>query len=152
MNVVVHYPDFAMTRRAAPQAFRFSGTSLVIGGGRGGEVKIWEAPQWREFVDLWIRGTDAAEIYRQYTARGFTIEQLRQMRALIMGNDHILPPIDRALFVLSGLGCRADRAVGGFMIFGRPARAIDVVDAANRILISLALPQIRYPNVSASGV
>ncbi len=147
MNVEVHHPDVLIGRRGVPSRWRHEGAAMVIGSGDA--VRIWPVADWRELVELWSTGLSISGINRVFGARGYTAEDVQKMRALIIGNDHVLPPLDRALFILSGYGRRADRAAGGFTLFGRPARAGEIITAANRILVSLALPQIRYP--SAAG-
>lgn len=152
MNLVVHYPDVLISGRRVPQAWRHEGAAIVINGDRPGTVRMWPVGDWKELVELWSTGFARGRINARFVERGYSAEDVRKMRALILANDHILPPIDRAIFILSGHARRTDRAPGGFSLFDRPVRAVDVVRAANRILETLALPQIRYPDAGGCEV
>lgn len=154
MNLVVHHPDVLIGARGVPSAWRHEGAALVIGAGEGthgGDVRIWPAADWRELVALWSAGLTAPQINARFCERGYGPEDVRRLRALILGTDTILPPLDRAIFVLSGYARRDDRAASGFELFDRPVRACEIVEAANKILGTLALPLIRYPNAFAGG-
>lgn len=143
MNAHVH-PNVVM-KPAAVAEWENCGTSIVVAG------RCWPADDWRELVLLWSRGISRRPIDALYLTRGYTEIEIENMRALLAGNPFILPPVERALFVLGGLAARDDRVAGGFTLNGRPARAVDVVHAANRTLCPLALPQIRYPSPSSGA-
>lgn len=115
------------------------GTRLVIDG------KIWPPEDWRELAALWSAGVKAAAVETLFRERGYSEREIDTMRAHLAGSPFILPPIERALFVLAG-AARRDTCAGGFRIVQTPARAADVIKAANRVLATLALPQIRYPS------
>lgn len=121
-----------------------TGTHIVVGNG-----KAWPAADWRELAELWAKNVDRRAIDALFLERGYHQVEIDLMRALLYQNPFILPPIERALVVLGGLGRRDDRAAGGFTLHGHPARTVDVIRFANRILYPLALSQIRYP--SAAG-
>lgn len=148
MGLQVH-PGVVM-KPAAVAEWQCSGTSIVITT-PGRPPRAWPAADWRELADLWSRGLAPEDIQKLYEFRGYTEAEVEDMRALLAGNPFLLPPLERALFILAGLACRDDRAPGGFRFGDRPVRSVDVVIAANRLLATLALPQIRYPNVATSG-
>ena len=138
MTVQVH-PGVVM-KPAAVAEWRHCGTKIVI------RNKIWPAEDWRQLVTLWAAGAKSALIDSAFREKGYSEGEVEDMRALLVGSPFILPPIERALFVLSGAGARDDSAPGGFRIVQTPARSVDIIRAANRILMTLALPQIGYPN------
>lgn len=128
--------------------WRRCGTSLVVSGD-GVPVKVWAAEDWKALVDAWSRGATHARLEEEFAARGYQAAHLQLLFALLYATPGLLPPIDHALFVLGGLGRRDDAGVAGFTLCGRPARAAEVVYAANRMLGALALPSISYPGAAA---
>lgn len=138
MNAQVH-PGVVL-KPAAVAEWHNCGTRLFIG------AKEWPPGDWRDLVRLWAAGAKGSAIQALFLERGYSEADVDTMRAHLAGSPFILPPIERALFVLAGAAVRDD-GPAGFRILRTPAQAIDVVRAANRILATLALPQIRYPSV-----
>lgn len=122
---------------------REDGIAVIVDG------KAWPSAEWREFARLWISGADLAGVQMIFLRRGYLARDIESLSALIVCSPHMLPPVDRALFCLGGVARRDESAPGGFTIHQRPARAIDIVRCANRVLATLALPQIHYPNGGA---
>lgn len=116
------------------------GTTLVIND------KLWPAQEWKSFAVLWSGGAKLKSLEALFAKRGYTPAEIEDLRALLTGNPFILSPIERSLFVLGGIAARDNTMPGGFRISHTSARAVDIVQAANRILCALALPQITYPS------
>lgn len=146
MNVPVQFAPLPLSTVPGRQD---TNARLVVGGGTV-PVKAWEAADWRELVERYSKGERARRLEEIFVPRGYSAHEIRLLRLLVFMNPYILPPLERALYVLGGLGRSDARAPGGFVLNGRPARAVEVVAAANRILDTLALPQIRYPSAAAS--
>ena len=138
MSVQVH-PNVVM-KPAAVAEWETCGTAIAIG------KKIWPAEDWRQLYALWAVGAGARGVEALFASKGYSPDDIETMRALLAGNPFLLPPIERALFVLAGAAARDGSTPGGFRIAQTAARSIDVIAAANRILCTLALPQIDYPN------
>jgi hypothetical protein len=120
--------------------FGHDGASLVIGNA------CWPADRRLEFASMWARGASLALLEKRFGPHGYTASDIKALAGLLASSPYLLTPIERALFVLGGLGRRDTSAPGGFTLHNAPARAADVVAAANRVLAALALPQISYPS------
>lgn len=131
-------------------AWQDTEAKLIVGGGVV-PVKTWRARDWREMVELWSKGVKANALEQMFMTRGYTAHEIRLLRILLFTNAFILPPIERALFVLGGLARCDAAAPGGFTLYGRPARSTEVVATANRMLGALGLPQIRYPSAGCEA-
>lgn len=138
MNTQVH-PGVLM-KPAAVAEWEAVGTAIALGG------KQWPASDWKQLARLWSAGIAPGSLEKLFEAKGYGAADVDDMRALLLQNPFILPPIERALFVLGGLAARDDDAPAGFRIHRSAVQALDVVFAANRVLAALALPPIRYPN------
>jgi hypothetical protein len=137
--------DGVLFKPVAVAEWEASGTKIVLDG------KIWLAEDWKAVARFWSTGVPPRSLEKLFEAKGYTAKDLWSLVALMFQNQHILPPIERALFVLAGMAARDADMPGGFRIHTAPVAALDVVFAANRILASLALPLIRYPNAPAAG-
>jgi hypothetical protein len=109
------------------------------------EDAAWSSPRWHEFAAMWSAGATIDALQARFAPDGYTHADIKNLAAILTGNEFILPPIERALFVLGGIGRRDDTTHGGFRINTTPATAQMIVAAANRVLWALGLPKIRYP-------
>jgi len=60
-------------------------------------------------------------------------------------------PIQRALYTLGKRASRAPTTPGGFNLDGKSVRAIDVINAANKILLMIGEVEIDYPLIEIKG-
>jgi hypothetical protein len=141
MTLQIH-PGVVM-KPAAVAEWSAVGTAIALQG------KQWPADHWKELVRLWAAGVPPRSLEKLFEGKGYNAEDVETMRALLFQNPFILPPIERALFVLGGLAARDDDLPGGFRIHRSPVQALDIIFAANRVLCALALPPIRYPSAGA---
>lgn len=113
--------------------------------------KAWPAEQWRDVVSRWSAGESSDSLVVQFAPRGYTADDVRRLIVLLSASPFILPPVERAMFLLGGLVRRDSTASGGFRMGGQPASAKQLISQANKVLVATQLPTIKYPGTENSG-